>query len=114
MSRYDWVTDEMFDNKLEEILARHTGDALLYIPGLYELVREEFNNDVLRELESERKPVAKTTLTIEVEYDPRVTDPDSIANAADSLLETALSTPDVLDEYNNPVFGEFFVKGDDE
>jgi len=51
---YSWVTDEMFENKLEEILSRHTGDELLHIPGLYELVREEFNNKVLEELEDER------------------------------------------------------------
>jgi hypothetical protein len=44
----------MFENKLEEILSRHTGDELLHIPGLYELVREEFNNKVLEELEDER------------------------------------------------------------
>ena len=111
MSNYDWVTDEMFDNKLEDILARHTGDGLLYIPGVYELVKEEFNNEVLQELEREREPepVAKTILTIEVEYDPRVTDPESLAIAADHLLETALSTHGIVEEYGEPRFGEFFA-----
>jgi len=52
----------------------------------------------------------KCTLTIEVEYDPEVTDPDSIASAADQLLKTALSTPGILDEYGNPKFDEFFVQ----
>ena len=33
----------------------------------------------------------KTTLTVEVEYDPRKTDPDGLASAMDRLLETALS-----------------------
>jgi len=51
----------------------------------------------------------RTTLTIEIDYDPAVTDPESLASAADRLLETALSTPNILDEYGNPRFGEFFV-----
>jgi hypothetical protein len=33
------------------------------------------------------------TLTVEVEYDPEMTDPGSLAVAADRLLELALSTP---------------------
>ena len=49
----------------------------------------------------------KTTLTIDVEYDPDVTDPESLASAMDILLETALSTPGILDEYGNPVVGGF-------
>ena len=38
-----------------------------------------------------------------------MTDPDSLACAMDRLLETALSTPDILSEYGNPKVGEFFV-----
>ena len=55
------------------------------------------------------KPMAKTTLTLDVEYDDQVTDPESLASAADRLLKTALSTPGILDEYGNPRFGEFLV-----
>ena len=51
----------------------------------------------------------KTTLTVEIEYNPRKTDPEGLACAMDRLLETALSTPDILDEYGNPTVGEFFV-----
>ena len=51
----------------------------------------------------------KTTLTVELEYDPAVTDPESLASAMDRLLETVLSTPGILDEYNNPRVGEFLV-----
>ena len=51
----------------------------------------------------------KTTLTVEIEYDPTMTDPDSLACAMDRLLETALSTPDILADYGNPRVGEFFV-----
>ena len=35
----------------------------------------------------------KTTLTVEIEYDPQMTDPEGLACAMDRLLETALSTP---------------------
>ena len=51
----------------------------------------------------------KTTLTVEIEYDPEITDSEALACAMDRLLETALSTPDILDEYGNPKVGEFFV-----
>jgi len=51
----------------------------------------------------------KTTLTIEIDYDPAMTDPEGLASAMDRLLETALSTPGIFDEYGNPKVGEFFV-----
>jgi hypothetical protein len=51
----------------------------------------------------------RTTLTVDVQYNPRVTDPESLAVALDRLLEIALSTPEILDDYGNPVVGEFFV-----
>lgn len=49
------------------------------------------------------------TLYLEVEYDDEATDPDSIAIGLDGLMETATSTPDILDDYGNPKIGEFFV-----
>lgn len=52
---------------------------------------------------------AKATFTVEVAFDPEVTDPESSATALDRLMETALSTPDILDEYGSPDVGEFFV-----
>lgn len=51
----------------------------------------------------------KTNLTLEIEYDAKVTDPEALAYALDRLLETALSTPGVLEEYGNPACGEFLV-----
>jgi len=59
----------------------------------------------------QKKPMAKTTFTLDVEYDDRVTDPEALASAADRLLETVLSTPGIMDEYENPRFGEFYVMG---
>ena len=51
----------------------------------------------------------KTTLTVEIDYDPAMTDPEGLACAMDRLLETALSTPGILEDYGNPKVGEFFV-----
>ncbi len=50
-----------------------------------------------------------TTLTVDIEYDPRKTDPEGLACAMDRLLETAVSTPGILDDYGNPTIREFFV-----
>ncbi len=52
MNRYAWVTADLFDAKLRELAE----DAdLLDIPGVYELVREYLNNEVLEALEEERE-----------------------------------------------------------
>lgn len=51
----------------------------------------------------------KATLMIEVEFDNDKTDIESLASAADTLLQTALSTPGVLADYGNARFGEFDV-----
>ncbi len=53
--------------------------------------------------------MAKTTLTVDIQYDPELTDPEGLASAMDRLLETALSIPGVMDEYGNPTMNEFFV-----
>jgi len=50
-----------------------------------------------------------TTLTVDVDYDPETTDPESLASALDNLLKTALSTPGILDDYGDPVVGEFLA-----
>jgi hypothetical protein len=49
---FSWVTDEMFDSKLEELAAN---EDLLAIPGVLEIVREELNNAVLEALKEERE-----------------------------------------------------------
>jgi len=46
------------------------------------------------------------TLTIEIDFDENVTDADSVGAAVDSLLETAMSTPGILEEYGNPSIGQ--------
>ncbi len=56
MSGYEWVTDEMFNRKLAEILGRMSGEQiLLQIPEVYTEVSEHLNNQVLEELEKDRK-----------------------------------------------------------
>lgn len=45
-------------------------------------------------------PERKTCVfTLEVEYDPAATDPESLSNALDLLLDNARSTPGILDDY---------------
>lgn len=41
-------------------------------------------------------------LTLSVTYDDKVTDGESLCSAFDTLLDTAMSTPGILDEYGNP------------
>lgn len=51
-------------------------------------------------------------LTVSVTFDDKVTDADSVATALDTLLETALSTPGILEEYGAVDVGEFLVAQD--
>lgn len=47
------VTQGQFNQKLAEILSGMTGAQLLSIPGIYEILAEEFNNDVLDAMNEE-------------------------------------------------------------
>ena len=52
----------------------------------------------------------KARLYLDVEFDEKRTDADSIAAALDRLLKTALSTPGIMDEYGGePRASEFLV-----
>ncbi len=53
-------------------------------------------------------------LRLEVRYNPKRTDPESLATALDRLLETALSTPGIMDDYGNPTFGPCWVATEDQ
>lgn len=48
-------------------------------------------------------------LRTEVTYNPQVTDPEALSNMLDCLLETALSTPGITEEYGDPEIGGFLV-----
>ena len=51
-------------------------------------------------------------LTVPVTFDDAITDSDSVAAALDRMMETALSTPGILDEYGPVDVGEFLVAQD--
>lgn len=51
----DPVTTEEFDAALEELLAEQSGAALLAVPGVYEVVSEHFNNDVIDRVFARRR-----------------------------------------------------------
>jgi hypothetical protein len=56
------------------------------------------------------KPARATgTLCIDVTYDPKVTDLESVATGIDILLETAQSTPGILEDYGNPGIGNIYI-----
>lgn len=50
-----------------------------------------------------------TRLCLDVDYDPRQTDPESLCSALDLLLETAMSTPYILEEYGPVQVGHFCI-----
>ena len=54
MSDFSWVTDEMFSSKLEELIGEYFMTDWRDIPGVYDAVREFYNNEVLKKLEEER------------------------------------------------------------
>jgi hypothetical protein len=49
---------------------------------------------------------------LSVEYDPAVTDPESLASALARLMETACLRPGILDEHGNPRIEPFSVAND--
>lgn len=51
-------TDEQFDAKLEEIVKREKPEMLLTIPGVYELLSEHYNNEVLADLAADAQEAA--------------------------------------------------------
>ena len=56
---YDWVTDEMFDAALMEILAGFPLTTLVRVEGVYELLKEEYNDVVLINLEHQREEASE-------------------------------------------------------
>jgi hypothetical protein len=66
MGKYDKITDEKFYDKLEEILGRMNPGDILMIPGVYEVISEALNNDVLDELEEpEEEAVSAATSPVD-------------------------------------------------
>lgn len=44
---YSTVTDEEFKDALADLLNEHPAASLLIIPGIYEILSEHFNNEIL-------------------------------------------------------------------
>jgi len=53
---FSCVTDATFDDELAAQVGRLSPEALLAIPGIYEILREELNNSVLDELINHTHP----------------------------------------------------------
>jgi hypothetical protein len=47
------ITDEEFDQLLIQIINEHPASNLLSIPGIYEILSEEFNNEILDRFEQQ-------------------------------------------------------------
>lgn len=45
------ISNEDFDAMLETVAKEHTVSALLTIPGIYEILSEHFNNEVIERIE---------------------------------------------------------------
>ena len=50
MPRPDTISQQQFDETLQDILSEMKGSSLLDIPGVYEVVSEHFNNEVIRRI----------------------------------------------------------------
>ena len=48
------------------------------------------------------------TFTLEVSFDDEHTDADSVSDALDTLMDTATSTPGILDEHGSVSIGAFY------
>jgi len=55
INKYSHITDDMFYDMLEQVLHEMTADQILAIPGVYESVSEELNNEVLSRLVNEEE-----------------------------------------------------------
>lgn len=50
----DQISDDLFDEILIEIINETPASALINIPGVYEILAEELNNEVLKRIEERR------------------------------------------------------------
>jgi len=49
-----FMRDEEFDNELERLVNEEPAGNLLTVPGIYEILSEHFNNEVLQRLKEKR------------------------------------------------------------
>lgn len=62
---YKKVTEEMFVKKLAKVIDEQKASSLLTIPGIYEILSEHFNNEVLARFDNDQAlaeyPLGKAT-----------------------------------------------------
>ena len=58
----------------------------------------------------EKEDPNEATLEIKINFDSAQTDAESIASAFDQLLETAMSTPGILEDYGSVIADAFYVR----
>jgi hypothetical protein len=56
-----------------------------------------------------RRTDMKARLYFDVQFNGHKTDPEGLASAMETLIETAMSTPGVMEEHGDPNVGECFV-----
>lgn len=54
MNKYSKLTQEEFERRLSEMIDRKAASYLLTIPGIYDILSEEYNNDILDEWEKDQ------------------------------------------------------------
>jgi hypothetical protein len=57
MNKYKDLTQEKFEEILCDIVGRLSSQEIMSIPGIYECISEEFNNQALDEWEGEQKRI---------------------------------------------------------
>ena len=51
---YEWVTQEMSNDKLAEVIDEQKASNLLTIPGIFEILSEHFNNEILARFDNDQ------------------------------------------------------------
>ena len=110
---YKWVSKEMFEEKLEEILGEMSGESILMIPGVYKLVEQYFEDEINEELEAENFPNLMSYEAVNESFKSLIEDsqipPDDAIwlreewnDFTDVLCKDKLITPDNYEDWENP------------
>ena len=110
---YKWVSNEMFQEKLIELLDDETGESLLKIPGLSEIIKEHFEDEIFEELEEENFPNLMTYEEVNESFkelikecniplDDEIMLREEWNNYTDSLCKDKIITPDNYEDWDNP------------
>lgn len=102
-----------FGEQVKEVRQLKCGDSNLLLCYKHYLEQIEFRKYANKDLDKvtgvEKLSMQTARLWFEVTFDENITDAESLSNAFETLLETAMSTPGILDEYGNPEIGTIWV-----